>query len=76
MVQWLWLRFYTSTAGGGGSVPVWGTKSPQAVLHSLKKQTNKQTNKKKTGRAANLTLQGWEEYLAHLCRQVKTCAQV
>ena len=36
MVQWLTLR--TSTAGGTGSTPGWGTKIPLAVCCSQKKK--------------------------------------
>ena len=39
MVQWLGLR--ASTAGGMGSIPGWGTKTPQAVqlYRKRKKET-------------------------------------
>ena len=34
MVQWLGL--YTSTAGGTGLIPGWGTKIPPAMWHNQK----------------------------------------
>ena len=43
MVQWL--RLWTSTAGGVGSILGWGTKTPRATWHG---QTNKQKQTKKT----------------------------
>ena len=36
MIQWLW--FAAFTAVGPGSVPVWGTKIPQAVRYRQKKK--------------------------------------
>ena len=33
-----WLRFHTSTVGGLGSIPGWGTKIPRALQNSLKKK--------------------------------------
>ena len=36
MVQWL--GFHAFTAKGGGSIPGWGTKIPEAALCSQKKE--------------------------------------
>ena len=39
-----WLRLHASTAGGGGSVPGWGTKNPQSVQYGQKiKKKKKKT---------------------------------
>ena len=36
-----WLRLYSSTAWGTGSIPGWGTKIPYAMCHGKKKQNQK-----------------------------------
>ena len=36
MIQWL--RLYSSTAWGTGSIPGWGTKIPHAMCHGKKKK--------------------------------------
>ena len=33
-----WLRSQASTAGGKGSIPGWGTKTPKAMLGGKKKK--------------------------------------
>ena len=33
-----WLGLHAPTAGGTGSIPSWGTKSPHATEHSQKKE--------------------------------------
>ena len=40
----------TSTAGGMGSIPGWGTKIPQAVWLGQKKKKKKKRKGKKEGR--------------------------
>ena len=42
-----WLGLHTSTAGGTGSIPTWGTKIPQAA--QPKQKTNKQNLKCQQG---------------------------
>ena len=37
-----WLRLHTSTAGGVGSIPGWGTKIPHAMGRSQKKKKKKE----------------------------------
>ena len=42
-----WLRLCTSKARGAGSIPVWGTKIPQAIL-CVQKTKRKQDKKQLT----------------------------
>ena len=60
-----WLGLCTFTAEGVGSIPGWGTKSPQAAKHSQKKERKMGYLALGGSSQVELTLSG--EHLHYMC---------